>query len=190
MRIKTLNDIESFQKLFSYKYKNSRNYDEFLLFFLTSSQHKEQSDNDSSGHVGPRPGLGGAVRRWRTSSTDRSGSGDLPNKQILRSGRKAGLSKIATVVILLLAVPCTPALIAENSNSFLFAATAVFALLVKTNIPWNAPPVCPLNWLMSTIVTASLLLMKIFAISFCMTAPYSTAFSILSPVLFHVCFLN
>jgi hypothetical protein len=61
---------------------------------------------------------------------------------------------------------------------------------VETNIPWNAPPVCPLNWLMSTIVTASLLLMKIFAISFCMTAPYSTAFSILSPVLFHVCFLN
>ena len=27
-------------------------------------------------------GFGGAVRRWRTTSTDRSGSGDLPNKQI------------------------------------------------------------------------------------------------------------
>ena len=30
----------------------------------------------------PEAGFGGAVRRWRTTSTDRSGSGDLPNKQI------------------------------------------------------------------------------------------------------------
>ena len=30
----------------------------------------------------PEAGFGGAVCRWRTTSTDRSGSGDLPNKQI------------------------------------------------------------------------------------------------------------
>ncbi len=32
MRIKTLNDVESFQPLFSYKYKNSRNHDKILSF--------------------------------------------------------------------------------------------------------------------------------------------------------------
>ncbi len=29
-----------------------------LCYFMASSQYKERSDADSSGHVGPKPGLG------------------------------------------------------------------------------------------------------------------------------------
>ena len=95
-----------------------------------------------------------------------------------------------TVAIPLSAVPCTAALIVEILNLYLSDVTAGFVLLAGTNIPWNALPVCPSNWLTFNIATAFSLLMKTFEISFSKTVLFLTVFFILLPVLFPGCFSN
>ena len=100
------------------------------------------------------------------------------------------LIRWSTVLILLLVVPCTHALLAEILNLSLSAATVVFAPLAETNIPWNALPLCPLNWFMFNIATVFSSSMKTFGISFSKTVLYLTASSILFPALFPGCFSN
>ena len=94
----------------------------------------------------------------------------------------------STAAILLLAVPCMPARIAANLNLFLSAATAVSVLLVETNIPWSALPVCPSNLSMFHTDIASSLSMKICVVFFLKTALFLTASSIPSILLSLVCF--
>ena len=75
----------------------------------------------------------------------------------------------STVVIHLLAVPCTVVPIAASLNLSHSDATAVSALPAETSIPWNALLPCLLNLLMSSTATVFLLLMKIFVTFFLKT---------------------
>lgn len=87
---------------------------------------------------------------------------------ILEKLRWKILTRWWTVVILLLVVPCTHALLAE------------------TNIPWNALPVCPLNWFMFNIATVFSPSMKTFGISFSKTALCLTAFDFIKRLIWHI----
>ena len=85
-------------KNFLYKYKYSRDYDEFLLFLYL--QQKERSDAYHFGPGWPKAGFGGPVRRWRTSGADRNGGGDFTNKQIFAfwpEGRNASAVALITM---------------------------------------------------------------------------------------------
>lgn len=82
------------------------------------------------------------------------------------------------------------ALTAESLNLSLFAVTVVSVQPVAINTPWNALPLCPLNWLMSSIATVFLRSMKISEISFSMTEHYLIVCSIPFPVSFYECFLK
>ena len=93
----------------------------------------------------------------------------------------------STVVIHLLAVPCTVVPIAASLNLSHSDATAVSALPAETSIPWNALLPCLLNLLMSSTATVFLLLMKIFVTFFLKTVLCSTASFTLLPVSSHVC---
>ena len=93
----------------------------------------------------------------------------------------------STVVIHLLAVPCTVVPIAASLNLSHSDATAVSALPAETSIPWNALLPCLLNLLMSSTATVFLLLMKIFVTFFLKTVLCSTASFTLLPVSSLVC---
>ena len=63
-------------------------------------------------------------------------------------------------MILLLVALCMAAHTVKNLSSFLFAATAVSALLAVTSILWNVLLPCLLNWSTSNTNTVSSQLMK------------------------------
>lgn len=71
-----------------------------------------------------------------------------------------------------------------------FRFTAAFVPLVVTNMPWNALPICLLNWSMLLIATVFLPLMKISVIFSSMTAPFLTVFFMQLTASFPVCFSN
>ena len=81
----------------------------------------------------------------------------------------------STVVIHLLAVPCTVVPIAASLNLSHSDATAVSALPAETSIPWNALLPCLLNLLMSSTAIVFLLLIKTFVTFFLKTVLCSTA---------------
>ena len=75
-------------------------------------------------------------------------------------------------------------------NLSLSVVTAAFVPLVVTNMPWNALPICLLNWSMLLIATVFLPLMKISVIFSSMTAPFLTVFFMQLTASFPVCFSN
>ena len=91
-------------------------------------------------------------------------------------------------VIHLSVVPCTAVLTAEILNLFLSAVIAVSALPAATNMPWNALPVCPLNWLMSHIAIVFSQSIKVFVNSFSRIVLYSIVCFTLQTALSPVCF--
>lgn len=105
---------------------------------------------------------------------------------ILEKLRWKILTRWWTVMILLLVVPCTHALLAEILNLSLSAVPVIFASLAETNIPWNALPVCPLNWFMFNIVTVFSPSMKTFGISFSKTALCLTAFDFIKRFIWYI----
>lgn len=68
------------------------------------------------------------------------------------------------VAILPSAELCMSAPIVAILNLSLSVVTAAFVPLVVTNMPWNALPICLLNWSMLLIATVFLPLMKISVI--------------------------
>ena len=79
-------------------------------------------------------------------------------------------------------------LTAEILNLFLSAVIAVSALPAATNMPWNALPVCPLNWLMSHIAIVFSQSIKVFVNSFSRIVLYSIVCFTLQTALSPVCF--
>ncbi|MFQ7355401.1 MAG: transposase zinc-binding domain-containing protein [Coprococcus phoceensis] len=71
-----------------------------------------------------------------------------------------------------------------------FRCHSRFVPLVVTNMPWNALPICLLNWSMLLIATVFLPLMKISVIFSSMTAPFLTVFFMQLTASFPVCFSN
>ena len=69
-----------------------------------------------------------------------------------------------------------------------FPVIAVSALPAATNMPWNALPVCPLNWLMSHIAIVFSQSIKVFVNSFSRIVLYSIVCFTLQTALSPVCF--